>query len=199
MPNIMIHEEVGYFLSKRIGKNSYNYYLGILTPDAVNLNGFAPKIDRWTSHLRSKNYSEWRCNIKEFYYSNIDKINKDFLLGYFIHVLTDIIYDDFIYLDVREKIINDGISLEDSHNTMRNDMDNYYFDEINNIIEILKSSNDSYDINNISYEMLDKWKNKCINDFSNNNSSKYITDDVIDLLNKKVYEEVLLITKPEVE
>ena len=44
MPNIFIHEKVAYNLAK---ENKYldtpNFYLGVLAPDAVNLNGFAPK------------------------------------------------------------------------------------------------------------------------------------------------------------
>lgn len=193
MPSIMIHEEVAYYLSSRININSYNYYLGVLTPDSVNIDGFGSKIDRWTAHLRSNNYSEWRLNIKDFYDSNKDKYDKDFLLGYYVHVLTDIIYDDYIYLDVRDKIIEDGVSEDDAHKAMRYDMDKYYFDGINKVIEILNSSDDTFDINNISSDLLYRWKNKCINTFNNRNDSIYITDEVINNLNEMVYREVLMI------
>ena len=190
MPNIMIHEEVAYFLSDKININTYNYYLGILAPDSVNLFGFAPKKDRWISHVRCSDYNEWRESLKKFYLENKDLYDKDFLLGYCVHILTDIIYDDYIYLNVREEIINDGISFDDSHNVMRNDMDKYYFDKIEIIKDILDSSNNSFDINNIGFEILLKWKIKCINNFVKSNTSKYITDSVIELLNKKVLEEV---------
>ena len=43
MPNVMIHEEVGYYLSKKLNKNSYNYFLGIIAPDAPNTYGFGKK------------------------------------------------------------------------------------------------------------------------------------------------------------
>ena len=44
MPNIIIHEKVAYNISKKY-KSLANaeFYLGALAPDAVNLNGFAPK------------------------------------------------------------------------------------------------------------------------------------------------------------
>ena len=190
MPNIMIHEEVANYLSDKIGINSYNYYLGILAPDAVNINGFAPKIERWTSHLRSKNYDEWYDQIIDFYNCNKDRYDRDFLLGYFIHVITDIVYDEFLYLEVRDKIINSGVSLEESHSVMRNDMDNYYFDDINKVIDILKSSNNSFNINNIESDVLIKWKNKCIDSFTNSNTSKYISSEVINNLNEIVYKKL---------
>ena len=68
MPNIFIHEKVAYNIAK---ENKYldtpNFYLGVMAPDAVNLNGFAPKEERWTSHLRDKKLSTWRQNIIDFY------------------------------------------------------------------------------------------------------------------------------------
>lgn len=190
MPNIMIHEEVAYFLSKKINKNSYNYFLGVLAPDAPNTYGFGKKEDRWLAHQRKKDYNEWRKSLKEFYQKEKNNYEEDFLLGYYIHILTDIVYDDFIYLKVREKIIEDGYSMEESHDIMRNDMDKYYFKEISDIKEILNKKNTTYEINGISKELMGKWKDKTLNELSNINESRYISDDVINTLNELVYKEL---------
>ena len=125
MPSIMIHLEVGYLLSKKNNLNSYNYYLGLIAPDSPNLYGFGIKEERWSAHVRRKDLKEWRESLKYFYLKEKDNVPKDFLLGYTIHILTDIIYDDFFYKQVKEEILKDNILEEDAHNTMRNDMDNY--------------------------------------------------------------------------
>ncbi len=190
MPNIMIHEEVGKYIGNKLNINSYDYYLGILAPDTPNLEGFAPKEERWTAHLRKKDYTKWRNNLKEFYLREKDNYNKDFLLGYYIHILTDIVVDDFIYLDLREEILRDGYKLEESHQVLLDDYSKYYFKEIEEIKDILNSSNKSYNINNISSDKLLKWKIKSINSFASSNQSKYLNSDVINFLNVEVYKEL---------
>lgn len=190
MPNVMIHEEVGYFLSNKLNKNSYNYYLGLLAPDSPNTYGFGKKEDRWLAHQRRKDYNEWRNSLKEFYNQEKNNYNEDFLLGYYIHILTDIIYDDYLYLKVREEILKDGYSLEESHDIMRNDMDKYYFNEIEEIKNILSKENETFEINGISKELMSKWKDKVLEEFTNKNESIYITKELINTLNELVYKEV---------
>ena len=190
MPNVMIHEEVGYFLSNKLNKNSYNYYLGLLAPDSPNTYGFGKKEDRWLAHQRRKDYNEWRNSLKEFYNQEKNNYNEDFLLGYYIHILTDIIYDDFLYLKVREEILKDGYSLEESHDIMRNDMDKYYFNEIEEVKNILSKGNETFEINGINKELMSKWKDKVLEEFTNKNESIYITKELINTLNELVYKEV---------
>ncbi len=190
MPNIMIHLEVGNYLSKRINKNSYNYYLGLIAPDSPNTYGFGKKEERWLAHQRKKNYDEWRKSLNEFYEREKNNYDVDFLLGYYIHILTDIIYDDYLYLDVREKIIKDNYSMEESHDIMRIDMDKYYFKEIEKIKEILEKENTTYEINGINKELMSEWKNKITNKFNNINNSKYITEEIITTLNELVLKEL---------
>lgn len=190
MPNIMIHEEVGYYLSKKLNKDSYDFYLGLLAPDSPNTFGFGKKEDRWLAHQRRKDYDEWRKSLNEFYQKEKNNYNEDFLLGYYIHILTDIVYDDFLYLKVREEILKDNYSLEESHDIMRNDMDKYYFNEIENIKAILKTNETTYEINGISKELMSKWKEKIINELNNNNECIYINKEIIDTLNELVYKEL---------
>lgn len=190
MPNIMIHEEVGHYLSKKINKNSYNFFLGLLAPDSPNTYGFGKKEDRWLAHQRRKDYDEWRKSLKEFYEKEKNNYDEDFLLGYYIHILTDIVYDDFLYLKVREEILKDNHTLEESHDIMRNDMDKYYFKEIEDIKAILNKDNTTYEINGISKELMSEWKEKVLKEINNKNESIYITQEIIDTLNELVYKEL---------
>ena len=190
MPNIMIHEKVGYYISKKININSYDYYLGLLAPDTPNLEGFAPKEERWMAHQRKKDYDEWRSSILSFYNREKNNYPKDFILGYYIHLLTDIVYDDFLYLKVREEILKE-YDMDKSHDIMRKDMDKYYFKEINDIKRILNSSEKSYDILNISSKKLILWKEKEMSLWDHLNTSKYINDEIICFLEEEVYNELV--------
>ena len=189
MPSISIHEEVGYYLSQKFSITSYySYYLGIIAPDAPNLHGFASKEERWNSHVRKSDYQEWRESLVDFYQKSIDYYDKDFLLGYFVHILTDIVFDDYLYLSIRERIeIN--YSSDVSHQVMREDMDLFSFKEQEEIYQILSSSSNSFSIQNISSTELLEWKNKQIQTISTE-SCQYITKNVIDSLNEMVYKEV---------
>ena len=184
MPNIRIHEEVAYLYTRthRDFDNKY-FYLGVLAPDTPNLNGFAPKEERWTAHQRDKDYNEWERKIKRFYIENKDNYNKYFIFGYLFHVITDIVYDRDIYLDVREKILEDNISLEDSHNVMRKDMDYYgsNFKEYDYIKDQLIKIDEYYDIINIKKDKLEEWTIKNLNDEEIHNS-KYINKEIINKL-----------------
>lgn len=193
MPSITIHEEVGYYISKKINIDSYDYYLGIIAPDSPNLEGLGPKEERWAAHIRRKDLKEWRKQIKKFYESEKNNYPKDFLLGYYIHILTDIIYDDYIYKKVKTKIINDNHTSLEAHEVMSKDMNNYYFPEIEIIKKKLLQNNVTYNINNISKKLLLEWKKKQANILINDNKSIYITNDIIEELNIKVYDELKLL------
>lgn len=188
MPNIMIHEKVGDYISKKENKNSYDFYLGLLAPDTPNLEGFAPKEERWEAHQRRADYKEWREALYNFYEQEKNHYSKDFIDGYCIHILTDIVYDDFFYLKVRD-VIEETYSREESHTIMRNDMEKYYFAGIEEIKKVLESSNNSYDILNISKEKLTKWKEKEISLWKPPKESIYLTDELIHVLEEQVYKE----------
>lgn len=192
MPNVMIHEKIGYLLSKKLRVNSYDYYLGLLVPDAPNLNGFAEKNIRWQAHIRRKNLQEWRISLKEFYKNNENNYPRDFLVGYFLHVLTDIVYDDFFYKPITDQIKKDNPN-SNTHELLRMDMDKYYFKEIENIKEILEKETKTYSINGISQEQMLKWKEKQVKNFIRDNSSIYHPENILNLLAEKVAEELLLL------
>lgn len=186
----MIHEKVGDYLSTKINKDSYEYYLGLLAPDTPNLEGFAPKEERWMAHQRRKDYGEWRKSLKEFYAKEKNNYNEDFIIGYYIHILTDIVFDDFLYLKVRDEI-EKTYSREESHNIMRSDMDKYYFEGIERIKKVLKESNNTYNILNVKEEKLLLWKEKQVNLFSKKNGAIYINENVIEELQEQVFKELM--------
>ncbi len=188
MPSVIIHEKVGEYVGKRLGLDSYDYYLGLLSPDAPNLEGFGPKEERWMAHQRKKDYDEWRESILKFYLQEKDHYPKDFIKGYYIHVMTDIIYDDYFYAIVKEKI--KATTEEDAHPIMREDMTKYSFEGQARIKELLLTKETSYDILNISKERLKKWKKKEITTWKEDNTCLFLTEDIIQHLEEKVYEEV---------
>lgn len=191
MPSAIIHEKVGYNIGKKYNLNSYDYYLGLLAPDAPNLNGFAPKEERWPAHVRRKDLNEWREALLGFYLESKNNYPKDFLLGYYIHILTDIVFDDFFYKKIRKEINMQGNSKEDAHQIMSNDMEEYYFNEFDEIKELLKNNETSYSINNISKELLTSWKDKIINAPIKSNKREFVTEEVVENLAHIVYEELL--------
>jgi len=183
MPEINIHEKVAYEISKKYNLNSRDFFLGNLTPDAVNIDGFAAKEDRWASHLRKKNRNEWREEVRKFYDKEKDNYNRDFILGYITHILTDIIHDDYLYLKQRKQIKKDyNCDNDKAHQILREDMEKYRFKEWINIINILKSNNDYYDILNINKELEQKWLNKKVLEYLDDNKSIYQTDEDLKVL-----------------
>ncbi len=191
MPSLTIHAKVGYEIGKKLHLNSYNYYLGILAPDAPNLNGFAEKKERWAAHVRREDLNDWRDALKKFYQNNKNKYNHDFLLGYYIHILTDIIFDDYFYFDIRRKIVVENYSEQEAHQLLNNDMYDYYFTDYETMRDVLKQSQDAYNINNITKELLLAWKEQFLNLPPKANSRKYVTEESISKLIDLVYKELL--------
>ncbi len=195
MPEVNIHEKVAYELSKKYNLYTRDFFLGNMTPDAVNVFGFATKEDRWTSHIRRQDRIEWRKVLKDFYLKEKENYNRDFLLGYITHILTDIVHDDYIYLKQRKQIKKENnCNNEEAHLLLREDMEKYRFNEWREIIDILNSKDDYYNILNISKEIEKKWLNKKVLEYLDNNKSIYQTSKDIDtliLLVSKELEEYL--------
>lgn len=194
MPNIMIHEQVAYNIAKHHKElNTKNFYLGALAPDAVNVNGFAPKEARWTSHLRDSNLKTWRQNIITYYYQEQNNYPSDFLTGYLIHILTDIIFDDYFYKEVTDKI-KEAMKVEDPHPLLLDYMKIYAFKNkdsqfFREIKEKLKDPN-YYSIRNISKDLLKEWTIKSLKiEKQTNNINPYITNELIENLSTQVLKE----------
>ncbi len=189
MPNTVVHEEVGYYLSKKLDVSSYEFYLGLMAPDAVNVEHFANKQERWTSHVRDTDLNIWKENLKKFYKEEKNKINNDFLLGYTIHILTDIVYDEYFEEKIHKEILKNNQE-KDYWYIKWSDMDKYSFKEQSTINTILLKNNNYIEIKNITKEKLLKWKEKYLKNQSNLNKSLYFNQKIIDNLNIRVEEEL---------
>lgn len=189
MPNTVVHEEVGYYLSKKLDVSSYEFYLGLMAPDAVNVEHFANKQERWTSHVRDTDLNIWKENLKKFYKEEKNKINNDFLLGYTIHILTDIVYDEYFEEKIHKEILKNNQE-KDYWYIKWADMDKYSFKEQSTINTILLKNNNYIEIKNITKEKLLKWKEKYLKNQSNLNKSLYFNQKIIDNLNIRVEEEL---------
>lgn len=179
MPTTVIHEIVAKKISDKYPYlDNYDFYFGSIAPDAVNLEGFAEKSLRWNAHLRDSNLETWKKNIIDFYNHEEKSL---FLKGYIIHIMTDIIYDQYIYDEVIEKI--EKLNVENPHRYMTKEMDTFGNNKNHlYVINCLKNSNQTFEIRNISKELLSKWKEKIINQKLENRTSAYITEEVIDKL-----------------
>jgi hypothetical protein len=95
MPACMVHLYIGYRFQKscHLIQNKSQFYLGCIAPDAVNLDGFAPKDVRYSAHLRKPELEDWMQNVIDFYSNQKGKLDRDFLLGYILHIYSDIAWD----------------------------------------------------------------------------------------------------------
>ena len=195
MPTVLIHEEIAYNIAKKYKQlDNKDFYLGALAPDTVNLNGFASKEERWNSHLRNENLDTWLENVKKFYNENKDKYNKYFLLGYVLHIITDIVHDKYFYQDIRTAMTKNNINEDDQHPLLRKYMLEYgCLDENNQIREYINDllkEHTGYNIKNISKEDLIAWKSKCFSNYNEKvHPNNYITKNHIKELSKKTEEE----------
>ena len=190
MPNFIIHEKVGYDIGKKYNLYSYNYYLGLVAPDSNKIRIYLSDVSRWYSHVRVKDYNLWRRILKGFYEDNIGKYNHDFLIGYIVHILTDIVFDEYFYTDIIERMKRDCLCTDNFHQLMFMDMDNYYFIELYGICDILKNGKDSYQILNIKKSEMTRWKLLEVSRVGRYNTCYYIDDKVINELEEKVLKEL---------
>lgn len=96
MPGQMMHLYVGNCLWQEQGLrgNRSQFLLGCIAPDGVNAKGFAPKKIRWRAHLRARDLGVWKENALRFYQGQQGVIPWEYLLGYLVHVYTDILWDE---------------------------------------------------------------------------------------------------------
>ncbi len=107
MPSAPIHLQVAMLVCDRLSvKDMPQFLLGSVAPDSVNLEGFAPKEVRHKAHARSISLSEWKESAGELY-ATLPKENpsqQSFALGVLTHIMTDILWDEFVQPTLFEAI-----------------------------------------------------------------------------------------------
>lgn len=170
MPTPIIHLKVGYeYAQKHKQYDNKQFYLGIIAPDTVNLNGFAEKEKRWGAHIRDKDLEVWKSNITNFYKQNENNFDKNYLFGYLVHVLTDIYFDEEnpkdLFPKIENKVGKDNIREEYSRQMDLFECSELATDWWKHVERELKNSN-AETINNIKKEDIDKWKELILKDYS---------------------------------
>lgn len=95
------------------------YILGTIAPDAVHSNPDYTTKWKERSHLFAENHQwgmidsleaieEWLGNIKKYYMENRGRYNRDFLLGYIVHLMVDVYNSMHFYAPLKKTAQNDS-------------------------------------------------------------------------------------------
>lgn len=195
MPSILFHMKVGIeFIKKNPNLDKPQFYLGLIVPDAVNVDGFAPKEKRWPAHLRDKDLDIWENNIIDFYKNNKEKYEELYLYGYVVHVLADIVCDR-VYTEEVKPLLK-GKNIEDTYEYYRNEIEKYENSQVEEewwkkVIENLEIAN-PITINGISADMIKRWEKYTLKNYKDRpkESSNFITDSYVENIANKI-EEIL--------
>jgi hypothetical protein len=159
----------------QIIKDISQYYLGSLAPDAVyfrkSFNATEKSISHFYIHLRQDNLEEfienWKTNVKLFFSEHKSQNMDDFLLGYCIHLMTDIYNHKYI---VKPFILHFKNKDERERTTIyQNECLSVDFEifqknkELEEILSIINRSNSIDFYNLISREELEKMKDHVVN------------------------------------
>lgn len=170
MPSILFHELVGYKFAKAHRKfDKNNFYLGVMVPDSVNAYGFASKEERWKAHKRDVSLDIWTENIVKYYKENSLKYEKCYLMGYLIHVLTDIMCDKIYQEEIYPELLNKGYNRETAYSYYEDAIKKFENSNINeqwwNYCKESFTSADKIPINNINEKMIDDWIKYTLNKY----------------------------------
>jgi len=196
MPNALVHLNVANKIAKKhINLDESQYYLGIIVPDTVNLYGFAEKSKRWAAHIRAKDLNVWESNIIEFYNQNKEKYDNNYLVGYVIHVLTDIVFDRIYEKELLDKIHRRGV-FEDEFEFYHQELRKYEASQIEEkwwkeVVEKLNKAV-GIEINSIDADEIEKWRDKKIKEYEEKEKMQadMINEELIEKATEQV-EEIL--------
>lgn len=143
------------------------FYKGSLAPDSIMFRQGCQRSDKELTHFcvggagwgYYTNYDDWENNLKHEMKNYKGKINGDFLLGYFAHVYTDILYTKHIWTPNR---------------LMKNDrhMEKYADD----CYEIDSRLLENFDNKEHVWSLLKDTKNYCLPDIMTNDDMIKLTD-----------------------
>lgn len=191
MPLPMVHLAIAREISNYYPslKKCPEFYLGAVSPDAIHMRENSTSEDKFITHLGA-NGEISVTRVLDYLKCNFDKSYNNFLLGYGIHVLTDIIWNETVYSNFRISYNRDSSPISDIKKAYYNDTDWIDFKlyreadwrpEVWSLLE--KAGN--YDVENIlNSEEINRWKLRTLHWFDNftdefNLSARYIKNEVI--------------------
>ena len=122
MPLPMVHLDI----ARRIVGFGYKvnnipqFYLGIISPDAIHMRKDSDRSNKDDTHLlpEGKKWNnveekDYFIFMKKFFSTNLGKMNDDFLRGYGIHIITDMMWTKKVYYNFIEKYKQDPSPIQD--------------------------------------------------------------------------------------
>jgi len=133
MPLPMVHLLVGKsMIDIEFGVNDLGqFYLGLIAPDAIHMragvgraekNGthLLPNVDAQITHIGEAEQSR---TVLDFVHEHLDKFDADFLWGYGVHLLTDLLWTHRIYMAFTKKYEEDPAPVQERQQAYYNDAD----------------------------------------------------------------------------
>lgn len=124
MASVVIHMCVASEVNKKRNVKNYNdFLLGSIAPDISRVVG----MDRDLSHFTDPNTTY--PDMKKFLKKYGNKLNNDFMLGYFVHLYTDYLWYKYFIRDINYKgliTLTDGIKIDYDENMFRKYLYNDY-------------------------------------------------------------------------
>lgn len=192
MPLPMIHLGVAVKLHIPQSCKSPEFYLGNISPDAVHTrSGYVPE-DKTRSHCNARNIEsidelDSLCDLIR----GSEGGKREFLLGYLIHILTDIYWSDSVLLTFKERYYADPSPIQDRRMAYYNDTDQLDFEFYNkldwreSVWDMLGQAHGFSVEGAVSEEEVTAWRNRTAEWYSGGRSQhtnpvKYMTYDELD-------------------
>jgi len=128
MPLPMIHLSVAVKIESFKTQKSAEFYLGSISPDAVHMRSNFVQEDKIKSHFNTKVSAaiDELDSLCEKIENSVGK-EREFLLGYLIHILTDLFWHDTIYKTYEKRYAADPAAIQDRRMGYYNDTDQLDF------------------------------------------------------------------------
>ncbi len=158
------------------------YMVGAVAPDAVHANpDYTPKLKekshlfaeglKWGVVTSEKQFDKWLRSVKEFYVDNNSKYDRDFFLGYIVHILTDICSCRDIYAPFYLSLTEEDRDEKKKQFAQESYVVNYYlfreFSKGKDLMEILKTGH-SYSIPDVYDDSFSENRSRQLLDFEFN-------------------------------
>nr|HPJ75309.1 hypothetical protein [Clostridia bacterium] len=159
------------------------------------------------THLHAEG-PEWENNVINFLIQNRNKKNYNFLLGYGIHILTDIIWWETVYIKFKQEYIKDQNPVQDLKSAYYNDTDQLDFELYKNsewresIWSLLKKSESFFVEGLLEESEITAWKSHTLKYFDtkvsrHKNPIRYFTIEELEVFMKDAADRIKKILEKE--